>query len=410
MYASCEKIFDPSIRKRPVVVLSNNDGCVVALCPLAKRLGIPKFGPYFKIRGLLDQYGVVVRSSNYELYADISQRMMHTCAQFAPDQHIYSIDECFLGYGYYVPEEGWQAHGRSIRRTIWKEVRLPVGVGIAATPTLAKAANFASKRLEGFNGVAVIDSEHVRKHVLQQMSVTDVWGIGRRLGKQMQALGIETAWALANTPTGLLKKHFNVLVERCARELNGQVCLSWDDVRAPKQQIYSTRSFGRRVTQLSDLKMAVCKHVEIAAQKLRAQDSVARTLIVFAHNSPHDQEPFYRRSLLHRFAAPTADTGIIAKVASQMIEGVFAEGVRFYKCGVGLIDLLDGSACQDDLFTPSEDRQTLMTCMDQINQRYGRSTLKLARHINETSFAMRRERLSPRATTRLDELPVFWCK
>ena len=409
MYASCEKIFDPSIRKRPVIVLSNNDGCIVATCPLAKKMGIPKFGPYFKIKDQLDKAGVIARSSNYELYADISARMMDICSSFAPEQHVYSIDECFLRFDRYTPPEGWQELGMNIRRKVWKDVRLPVGVGFGSTPTLAKAANHASKKLPGFKGVAVIDNEQIRKQILKQMDVTDVWGIGRRIGKRLQVMGIENAWQLAQAKPALMKKHFSVLVESTVHELNGHIRLSWDDVRSPKKQIYSTRSFGQRITNLIDLRQALITHIGIAAQKLRKQNSATGNLLLFAHNSIHDRELFFRRSVLHEFSVPTSDTGVMAGIASQLAGQLFHKGVRYYKCGVGLLDISGATPQQTDLFTESKDRPQLMLCLDSINARYGRDTVHLAGQGINQKFSMRRELLSRQYTTRLSDIPVFTC-
>ncbi|MEH6580143.1 MAG: Y-family DNA polymerase, partial [Amphritea sp.] len=282
MYASCEKVFDPSIRKRPVVVLTNNDGCICAACGIAKRMGIgKKFVPFFQVREDLERAGAVIRSSNYELYADLSSKLMDTCARFAPHSHVYSIDECFLYYGKhssYSPPEGWEAHAKDIRRTVWREVRLPIGVGIGPTPTLAKAANHASKRIDGFLGVAVIENETIRRNILSQMDVTDVWGIGRRLGAKLNDLGIKSALQLANAKPGWIRKQFSILVESTVYELNGEVKLNWDEVRAPKKEIYSTRSFGQRITERDQLKFALATHAEIAAAKLRKQGSMANAI------------------------------------------------------------------------------------------------------------------------------------
>jgi len=410
MYASCEKIFDPTIRKRPVVVLSNNDGCIVATCPIAKKMGIPKFGPYFKIKDQLDRAGVIARSSNYELYADISSRMMELCASFAPEQHIYSIDECFLRFDHYIPPEGWYELGMKIRRKVWKEVRLPVGVGFGPTPTLAKAANHASKKLPGFSGVAVIDNDQIRQHILQQMEIRDVWGVGRRISERLNLLGIKTAWQLAQTKPALMKKHFSILIANTAEELNGLIRISWDDVRSPKKQIYSTRSFGQRITGLTDLKQALATHATIAAQKLRAQESATSNIIVFAHNSIHDKEDFLKRSAYHQFATPTCDTAVIVKVTSQLAEQIYQAGIRYYKAGIGLLEISTATPYQPDIFTPSADQPELMRCLDQINSKYGRDTLHLARQGIQQNFKMKRELLSPRYTTRIDDIPVIGCE
>ena len=413
MYASCEKVFDPSIRYRPVVVLTNNDGCICAACHLAKAAGVgKKFVPYFQVKEDLERAGAVIRSSNYELYADMSQRFMDTCIAFAPHSHIYSIDECFLYYGTgYMPDEGWQEHGRQIRRTVWKHVRLPIGVGIGPTPTLAKAANHAAKRIDAFirSGVAVIDSEQVRQHILKNMEVTDVWGVGRKIGRRLNDLGIRSAWDLAQAPVGLIRKQFNILLENTVHELNGTVKLSWDDVRSPKKEIFSTRSFGQRVTDMTQLRQAIITHVEIATRKLRKQNSLVKNLLVFASNSPHDNAPYHRTSLVHSFPSYTADSTVIAEAASQLTQHMFKRGIRYYKCGVGLMNLSDRAHYQPDMFAQRPENTPLMHCMDQINNKYGNETMHLASSGVKREFAMRREFLSPQFTTRLKDLPVIAC-
>lgn len=411
MYASCEKVFDPSIRHKPVVVLTNNDGCICAACNIAKSLGVgKKFVPYFQVKDELAKAGVVIRSSNYELYADMSQRFMDICTSFAPYSHIYSIDECFLYYGRgFIPSEGWNKHALSIRRAVWKNVRLPIGVGVAPTPTLSKAASHAAKRINGFRGIAVIDNDKQRKAILRQMEVTDVWGIGKRLGQRLNDLGIENALQLSEAPPGLIRKKFNVLVESTVHELNGIVKLSWDDVRAPKKEIFSTRSFGKRVTNRTELRQAIINHVGIAANKLRRQHSLAGLLLVFASNSPHDSEPFYRRSITHSFPTYTADTTVISQIASKLSDQLYHDGVRFYKCGVGLLDIVNSNLHQQDLFQPSVDNVELMMCLDRINERFGRNTAHIAGQGIKQKFSMRREFLSPQYTTRISDLPIINC-
>ena len=413
MYASCEKVFDPSIRNRPVVVLTNNDGQICAACGIAKRMGIgKKFVPFFQVKDELEQAGAVIRSSNYELYAALSQRLMDTCSKFAPHTHIYSIDECFLFYGKhstYIPPEGWVQHATNIRRTVWREVRLPIGVGIAKTPTLAKAANHAAKRIEGYNGIAVIDNEQTRKHILTNMNVTDVWGIGRRIGARLNALGITTALQLANQPPALVRKQFSVLAESTVHELNGRVMLNWDEVRAPKKEIYSSRSFGQRITEFAQLRYALAVHAEIAAAKLRRQGGLANSLTIFATSSPHDSSGYYRKSVFHRFTVPTADSRLIMAACTQAVETIFKEGIRFYRCGVGLLDLSDASSYQLDLFSQTTDSPGLMQLIDSINHKYGRGTVHLAGQGAGHKFTMRREFLSPQFLTRWADLPRLHC-
>ena len=414
MYASCEKVFDSSIRKRPVIVLTNNDGCVCAACGIAKKMGIgKKFVPYFQVKDTLAKAGAVIRSSNYELYAELSQRLMETCARFAPHSHVYSIDEIFLYYGKqsaYIPPEGWFKHAADIRKTVWREVRLPIGVGIGATPTQAKAANHASKRIEGYQGVAVIDSEKVRRHILSKMSVTDVWGIGRRISIRLNDLGIFTALQLANQPPAIMKKQFSVLVESTVHELNNRVMLNWDDVRSPKKEIYSTRSFGQRISSKEQLRYALASHAEIAAAKLRKQDGLANSMCIFASSSPHDQDSrYYRKNVFHHFSVPIADTRIITAACSRAVDIIFKKDVRFYRCGVGLLDISAASNYQHDLFNDYSNSTALMNAIDNVNNKYGRGTVYIGGRGTDHKFAMRREFLSPQYTTRWSDIPKIYC-
>lgn len=412
MYAACEKVFDPSIRNKPVVVLTNNDGCICAACGIAKRMGIgKKFVPYFQVKKELEAAGAVIRSSNYELYADLSQRMMDTCARFAPDINVYSIDECFLYYGKQAspPQEGWENLAMRIRQCVWREVRLPICVGIGPTPTLAKVANHAAKKMERFNGVAVLDTKEIRKDVLSKMAVTDVWGIGNRLGRRLNTMGINTAWELANKDPTRIRKDFSILVENTVRELNGEVRHNWNTVRAAKKEIYSTRSFGKRITDCEQLRSALASHAETVAVKLRKQKSLTSNMTIFATSSPHDDEGYFRQSHFHRFPVPTNDTRNIIKCIEKAMPLLYKSGVRYYKCGIGLLDLHDEGLFQYDLFNPSNDDPKLMACMDTINARYGRSTLHVAVKGFEQKFAMRRAFLSPQYTTKWSDIPKIIC-
>lgn len=415
-YASCEKVFDPSIRNKPVVVLTNNDGCICAACGIAKQLGIgKKFVPFFQMADQLYKAGAVIRSSNYELYADLSQRMMDVCATFGPEQHIYSIDECFLKFSLadhsFIHNEtnnGWFEYARKIRRAVWQQVRLPIGVGIGTTPTLAKAANHASKRLKGFRGVAVISNDQQRQHILSNMAVQDVWGVGSKIAKRLALMGINNAWQLANCKPALIRKSFSVVLERTVRELNGEVCLNWDDVRSNKKEIFSTRSFGQRITDITELRLALSRHAAIAASKARAQKSLVKQMIIFAGSSPHD-ENYYKQSQLQRFVIPTNDTRYICQAAAYASEKIYQPNIRFYRCGVGLLELVDESSYQFDLFDQSKDNPKLMSCMDSINKRYGSDTLQLAGQGINRSWAMKRQFLSPQYTTRWRDLPKIQC-
>lgn len=409
-YASAEKVFDPAIRSKPVVVLTNNDGCVCAICPIARRLNIPKFGPYFKVKHLLEQNNVVIRSSNYELYADLSDKMMNIIARFCDTQHIYSIDESFLHFdGYTSLIKDWHEYGHTIRRTVWRETKLPVGVGFGPTPTLAKAANHAAKKLSGFNGVAVINSEQTRQAILQRMSCEDVWGIGRRLAKKLKIMNIHTAWDLAQQNPRAMRRAFSVVVERTVSELNGITCLNWDDVRQDKREIYSTRSFGERICEPTALKTALINHVTTVANKLRAQRSLTHQLYIFAASGAHENK-YYKKSFVYKFPSPTNDTCVMANAVSEVFNKIYQPGIRFYKCGVSAVELISEQFQQNDLFNKSPDNPKLMQCLDTINNRYGKGMLSLASSKLNDRWHMNRDFLSPQYTTRWRDIPKIYCE
>lgn len=408
-YCSAEQVFRPEWRGMPLVVLSNNDGCVVAANRQAKECGIEKFKPYFQMKALCEQRGVIALSSNYELYADLSSKMMEVIGRFAPEQHVYSIDESFLSFertSAAIP--CLREHGQTLRKSVWRECRMPVCVGIGPTLTLAKIANHAAKKIAGFNGVCVLDSVVERERVLAQLSVGEVWGVGNRLTTHLKHLGMTTALQLAKYPAPLARKVFNVELERTVRELNGQVCKQWDEARADKKQIFSTRSFGERIEDETSLRQALCHRAGIASRKARKQKSLCKVLMCFASSSPFDDVSYSRRAV-HRFPYPSADVTQITKVVSEMTAQLFAGGVRYYKVGVGLLDLVDGRQEQADLFNPAPNNAKLMSVFDGLNQRYGQQTLFLAAQGIEQKWQMRRQLLTPQYTTNWADLPKVKC-
>jgi len=408
-YTSCEAVFDPAIRNKPTIVLTNNDGCICAANRQAKALGIVKFEPYFKVKQQCQQLGVIVRSSNYELYADLSANMMQVISRFADDQYIYSIDECFLYFkNYQAIIDNFQSYGRKIRRTVYQETRLPVCVGIAPTPTLAKAANHAAKSFKQWRGVCVIDNDNIRQQILTAMTVGEVWGIGRKLSTRLNSANIVTAWDLAKQPAKLMRKNFSINVERTVRELNNEVCIGWDEVIQPKKQIYSTRSFGQRVFDQNVFCEALCHHGAIAAKKLRQQQSLVATMLIFAASSPFDQRPVMVKKL-HRFVVPTNDSCVILQAISDAVASLFVAGVPFYKVGIGCLELSDEKYWQHDLFATSSDNPKLMGCLDAINARYGRDAIKTAAQGFDSKWAMRREFLSRSYTSDWRALPKINC-
>ncbi|MCX9563448.1 Y-family DNA polymerase, partial [Vibrio cholerae] len=322
-YCSAEQVFRPEWRGKPIIVLSNNDGCVVAANRQAIEAGVTKFKPFFEVKPLCDQRGVIALSSNYELYADLSERMMQTIGQFAPEQHVYSIDETFLSFERCSPAiSDLRQHATLIRRTVWRECRLPVCVGIGPTLTLAKLANHAAKKNSNYSGVCVLDNEHERLNVLAQTPASSVWGIGRRLSERLKFMGIHTALQLAESSPSLIRRSFNVEVERTVRELNKQQCKNWDTARADKKQIFSTRSAGQRITDVDSLRQALCLHAGIASRKARKQGSLCRVMLAFASNSPFDEKPISFKAI-HHFAHPTSDVTQITSVASHLADELF---------------------------------------------------------------------------------------
>ncbi|QYJ80463.1 Y-family DNA polymerase [Shewanella acanthi] len=408
-YCSAEQVFRPDWRGKPVIVLSNNDGCIVAANRQAKELGIPKFAAYFQVKAQCEKLGVIACSSNYELYADLSAKMMDIIGQFAPEQHIYSIDESFLSFKHcHTAIPCLLTHGQLIRKTVWKEARLPVCVGLGPTLTLAKAANHAAKKLAGYQGVCLIDNEPDRIAILKQLLVSDVWGIGRRISKKLELMEIRSAYQLAQMPPGLARKQFNVEIERTVRELNGVACKQWDQTKADKQQIFSTRSVGERITDFDSLLQALSKHVGIAAAKARAQGSRCKTMLIFANNSPYDERPLGFKTLIH-FPCATNCTIEMTQAITVAAPQLFRQGIRYYKIGVGLIELESEYFQQFDLFNRAKANPALMTAFDSINQQFGRDTVFLAAQGIEQKWAMRREFLTPQYSTRWDCIPSIKC-
>jgi DNA polymerase V len=398
MYASCEKIFDPLARRTGVIVLSNNDGCVVAMCRLAKaKLGNVKFQPYFKIIKQVEASGVTVRSSNYELYADLSASIMDILSRYSPEQHIYSIDESFLRFQT-QPKENWWLLGKEIRRVIWQEVRLPVCVGLGPTATLAKAGNYYAKRNRNTGGVSVVDKQNITT-VLQGMAVEDVWGIGARLGKKLRLMSIDNAWKLSQQPAKLMRQQFSVNIERTVRELQGESCLTWDEVRSPKQQIFSTRAFGEKVSNYASLEQSLVMHAEKIAKKARKQGSLIKMIVAFAHSNPFADGQIYRRNIHHGFFDATADSRDLAFAASEAAKQIYRPGVLFHKSGVGAIELLDNTMYQQDMFSVQKRDPRVMDVLDTINQRFGPNSMSVAAKGIQGKWQMRREMKSPNYTS-----------
>ena len=411
-YASCEKLFRPDLRHTPVVVLSNNDGCVVARSREAKALGIKMGVPAHHIQGEIRQHGIQVFSSNYTLYGDMSRRVMVTLESLAPRVDVYSIDEAFLDVTGVEALVAFEDFGRQIKDTVYQNIGLPVCVGIAPTRTLAKLANYAAKKYTATGGVVDLTNADRQRRLMARVPVEEVWGVGRKLSAKLQAMSITTALQLADAEPATLRKRFSVVLERTARELNGIPCLPWEDAPPPKKQIMCSRSFGRPIQSLQDLEEAVAHYVARATRKLRDGEQYAGELMVFIRTNPfRATDSQYSRSASLRLISPTQDSRVILRHALNMLRSLYRNGYDYAKAGVMLSELVSAGGRQGDLFAgPAVSDVTntraakLMAVMDEINQK-SRSSICMAREAGPAAYAMRREHLSPEYTTNWKQLP-----
>lgn len=410
-YASCERVFRLDLRTKPVVVLSNNDGCVIARSSCSKPY--VKMGePYFQIKDKLRKHGIVACSSNYELYGDMSERVMTVIESMVPAVEVYSIDEAFAELTG-MPGD-LERLGRQIRAEVYRRTGIPVGVGIASTKTLAKLANHAAKKWQNHTGGVVDLRDDVKRNwVLKKCAAGDVWGIGRRLSAHLAAMDIRTAWELAHADAWSLRKQFSVVLEKTVRELGGTTCLELDEPDPPKKEICCSRMFGTRLTELAPIKEAVATYTSRAAEKLRAQQSLCKRLRVSIRTGMFNpDEAKYANGILVELPYPTDDTRLLTKAAQEGVERVFRDGFRYSKAEVLLLDLSQANEITRDLFAAAQPvaSEKLMGVLDAVNGRWGRGTMRLASVPMEPSWGMRREMMSQSFTTRVDELWTVYCK
>lgn len=410
-YASCETVFRPDLKGRPVVVLSNNDGCVIACSAEARTLGVKMGDPYFRQKALFRRHGVVCFSSNYELYADMSSRVMTTLEEMSPRCEIYSIDEAFCDLSGVQNCRDLTDFGREIQATILQRTHLTVGVGIARTKTLAKLANHAAKRWQRQTG-GVVDLSNIdrQRKLMAVLSVDDVWGIGRRISKKLDAMGIKTVLQLADTDTRFIRKHFNVVLERTVRELRGEPCLALEEFAPAKQEIICSRSFSRRITEYEEMRQAICSYASRAAEKLRGEHQYCRFISAFVKTSPFAlNEPYYGNNASVKLLTPTQDSRDIISAAIRCLDAIWKDGYRYQKGGVMLGDFYSQGVAQLNLFddnAPRKNSARLMDVLDQLNAKDGRGTLYFAGQGIQPQWQMKREMLSPRYTTRYSDLLV----
>lgn len=409
-YASCETIFRPDLQGWPVVVLSNNDGCIIARSAEAKRLGIKMGDPYFKCKDYFRQQGVVCFSSNYELYADMSNRVMTTLEEMCPRVEIYSIDEAFCDLTGVRNCRVLEEFGRELKDTVYRNTRLPVGVGIAQTKTLAKLANHAAKTWKATGGVVDLSNVERQRKLMALLPVDEVWGVGRRISKKLEAMGIKTVLQLADTDIRFIRKHFNVVLERTVRELRGEPCLGLEEFAPVKQEIVCSRSFGERITDYHEMRQAICLYASRAAEKLRGEHQYCRFISAFVKTSPFAlNEPYYGNSTSVKLLTPTQDSRDIITAATKCLDAIWKNGHRYQKAGVMLGDFYSQGVAQLNLFddnAPRQNSEKLMEVLDHLNAKDGRGTLYFAGQGIQTAWQMKREMLSPRYTTRFSDLPV----
>ena len=407
-YVSCERVFQPELEGKPVVVLSNNDGCVVARSAEVKALGVPMGIPWFKLKDLAKQHGIIAKSSNYTLYGDMSQRMHSVIAQFSPEQEIYSIDETFLDLTGF--NRDLVAYGQEIRQRVRQWTGIPVCVGIGSSKTLAKLANHCAKKAhvpsmaDGVTDLNQLSASGLRE-LFSRIEVGEVWGVGRKIQERLVGMGIETVQQLKDSSLSRIKKEFNVVLARTVAELNGESCLALEEVAPPKQQIMSSRSFGQPVFLLEDLSEAVVSYTSRACEKLRHQNHVAGSIQVYVRTNPFKpDEPQYNNGVTVKLLHPTNNTFRLAEAALYGLRKIYKLGYAYKKAGIMLTDLCPEHQVPVDLFSgfdlPETQRaKTLMATLDEINAKMGRGTVRSAGEGMQKSWAMRSDNKSPAFTT-----------
>ncbi|RDH41306.1 translesion error-prone DNA polymerase V subunit UmuC [Zooshikella ganghwensis] len=407
-YVSCEKVFRPDLKNRPVVVLSNNDGCVVARSKEAKQLGIKMGVPVFKIRDEIQRHSITVFSSNYTLYADMSNRVMRILEELAPRVEVYSIDEAFLDLTGVESAVSLLDFGRDIRQKVGQDTGITVCVGIAPTKTLSKLANHAAKDYPATGGVVDLCCSERQRRLLTLYPVDEVWGVGRRLSKRLNAQGIMTALDLANTDPKTIRKGFSVVLERTVRELNGESCIDLEEIVPAKQQIVCSRSFGSRIMTINAMREAVSEYASRAGEKLRGQKRCAKVVSVFIRSSPFNpNELHYSNSASATLDMPTDDTRDIVRVAMMLLDFIWRDGIRYAKAGIMLSDFFEPGVFQQSLFSKPVDAsksQALMATIDKIN-RTGKNIFLASQGVKK-AWSMQRHYLSPAYTTQWKDLPL----
>ena len=404
-FASCERVFQPNLRDVPIIVLSNNDGCVVARSNEAKALGIPMGQPVFKLTKLIEKHGIAVFSSNYALYGDMSHRVMSILSQFVEDMEIYSIDESFLslkGFENYDLKE----YGNTIVRTVSKGTGIPVSMGIAPTKTLAKVASKFAKKYKGYKGVCVIDNEEKRIKALKQFDIADVWGVGRRYQKKLEYYGIKTAYDLTQKNEAWIKKQMTVVGVRTWKELCGIPAIELEPVTPAKQTICTSRSFGEMIEDFDTLMESIANFTASCARKLRAQRSCAGVLQVFIYTNRFREDlPQYYNSRIITLPTPTNDVAELIHYARLALKSIYKDGYQYKKAGAIVMDLEPQNSVQQNLFDERDriKHEKVLEVLDKVHKKYGTRILKVAAQGTGKKWALKSEYLSKQYTTNPDD-------
>jgi DNA polymerase V len=403
-YASCERAFAPHLNGKPIVVLSNNDGCAIARSNEAKAVGIPMGAPAFQFEALFKKHNVHVFSANFSLYGNMSNRVMSILNEYSPDVEIYSIDEAFLqlsGFDYVNLKE----YGTSMRQRVTQGTGIPICVGIAPTKALSKVANRIAKKYPQTKGVHIIDTEEKRMKALKWLAVEDIWGIGRKHALKLKTQGVKTAFDFTQLPDTWVQKEFSIVGLRLKRDLSGLPTLKLDDIQ-PKKNIATTRSFEYNLTKLSELKERVATFAVTCAEKLRKQHSCCTSLMVFIHTNGFRKDlPQYSKNTVVKLPFPTNSSLDISNFALQALKRIFMEGFVYKKAGVIIMDFVPENQVQVSLFENSNPKHSLlMQAIDQLNNRFGQQKIRLSIQDQKRVWKMKQEKLSPRYTTNINDI------
>jgi DNA polymerase V len=407
-YASCERVFQPHLENKPIVVLSNNDGCVVARSQEVKDLGIKMGVPIFQIKELVKFHNIQVFSSNYSLYGDVSNRVMSTISKYVPNYEVYSIDEIFLDLNGFEKHHNLIDYCKEIRYVVKRNTRIPISIGIAPTKTLAKAANKLVKKRFKADGVCYIKTQEDAKELLKDFDVEDVWGVGRKYSILLKKHGFTTALKLMNAPDAWIKKNLSIVGLRLVNELRGIPCIELDEIPSDKKNICVSRSFGKMIDDLDTLEQSLSTHANTASEKLRKQGSNSSSISVFLQtNRFRNDLPQYFNSKAVDLPFPTNDSGNIIKAALEGLNLIYKTGFMYKKCGIYINEITPACDVQLNLFEEddSEKKKKLNLAVDLLNNKYGRGSLKYAVQGYKNEWKLRQENLSKAFTTDINDIP-----